>query len=264
MAPERVFAELKRIVAADAGARGPHLMDRLGVTEVVLPELARLRGIEQSHYHHLDVLDHTRAVLAETIELERDPERVFGSNGAQLAQVLAEPLANELTRGQALRCGALFHDVAKAQTRNVTAEGRVTFIGHDAAGAEIALATLSRLRASERLGAHVAALTRHHLRLGFLVHEMPLSRRAVYRYLKACAPVQVDVTRAERGGPAGHARCEVRAGDHQASRPCPPAASAEALAWRREPPRPPVRGDELVRAAGDQAGTGDRPGARRA
>ena len=58
----------------------------------------------------------------------------------------------------------------------------------------MAVAALHRLRASERLCDYVAALTRHHLRLGFLVHEVPLSRRAIYRYLKACAPVQVDVT----------------------------------------------------------------------
>ena len=41
---------------------------------------------------------------------------------------------------------------------------------------------------------HVAALTRHHLRLGFLVHEQPLSARTIYRYLATCEPVEVDVT----------------------------------------------------------------------
>ena len=43
---------------------------------------------------------------------------------------------NELTRGGALRFGALLHDIAKPQTRAVTAEGRVTFMGHDEAGAQ--------------------------------------------------------------------------------------------------------------------------------
>ena len=54
---------------------------------------------------------------------------------------------------------------------------------------------LTRLRSSERLRGHVAALVRHHLRLGFLVHEpQPLEPRTVYRYLRATAPVEVDVT----------------------------------------------------------------------
>ena len=153
-----------------------------------------MRGIEQSSYHHLDVYEHTRLVLAEAIALDQGSVEWLGEHASVVRQFLAEPLANELTRGQALRFGALLHDVAKPATRRVTPEGRVTFIGHDAAGADTAVAILTRLRASERLREHVAALTRHHLRLGFLVHEMPLGRRAIYRYLRACEPVQVDVT----------------------------------------------------------------------
>ena len=75
IAGERVFAELKRIMISDRPLEGLDLMDRLGATDAVLPELSELRGIEQSGYHHLDVYAHTRAVLAETIELEREPDR---------------------------------------------------------------------------------------------------------------------------------------------------------------------------------------------
>src|SRR5262249_49342194 len=125
-----------------------------------------------------------------------DPAAVLGDDehGPAVAALLAEPLADELTRGDALRWGALLHDIAKPQTRAVDAEGRVSFWHHDAQGAELARAILPRLAASERLRVHVAALARHHLRLGFLVRERPLSRRAEYRYLKACDPVEVDVT----------------------------------------------------------------------
>jgi putative nucleotidyltransferase with HDIG domain len=249
VAAERIFAEIKRIVIADRALDGLTRMDTLGVTDVVLPELTRLHGVEQSRYHHLDVHHHTRAVLAETIELERDPERWVGEHAPAVTSLLEEPLANELTRGQALRFGALFHDVAKPQTRNVTSEGRVTFMGHDAAGAKVAAAALERLKASERLRDHVAALTRHHLRLGFLVHEMPLSRRAVYRYLHDCEPVEVDVTLlsvADRLATRGRGS-DVAIGRHlELAREL----LGEALAWRANPPRPPVRGDELARAVG--------------
>ena len=107
-----------------------------------------------------------------------------------------EPLADGLTRGEALRWGALLHDAAKPLTRGVRpGDGRVTFIGHDERGAALAREVLGRLRSSERLRGHVAALVRHHLRLGFLVHErQPLSRRTVFAYLRATDPVEVDVT----------------------------------------------------------------------
>jgi poly(A) polymerase len=252
-APERVFTELRLTIACRGAVQGLGLLDRLGVTDVVLPEMARLRGVEQSQFHHLDVHEHTRAVLAETIALEEDPEPVFGEHAVLLARFLEQPLANELTRGQALRFGALFHDVAKPITREVAASGRVTFMGHDRAGAEVAATALRRLRASERLCDYVAALTLHHLRLGFLIHEMPLSRRTIYRYLKTCEPVQVDVTLlsvADRLATRGKGS-EVAIDKHlRLARQL----MGEALRWREDPPRPPVRGDELAKAAGVRPG----------
>ena len=93
-----------------------------------------------------------------------------------------------------MRFAALLHDAAKPATQGWRPDGRVTFVGHDAEGAQLARDVLRRLRASQRLADYVAALTRHHLRLGFLVHERPLSRRAVWRYLSATEPYAADVT----------------------------------------------------------------------
>jgi poly(A) polymerase len=253
VAPERIFAELRRVVASERPVRGLELMERLGATAVVFPELLELHGIEQSHFHHLDVHDHTIQVLARMVELERDPEPVFGGLAPAVSEILAEPLADELTRSQALRFGALLHDVAKPQTRAVAPSGRVTFLGHDEAGAGNAVEILRRLRASERLCEYVAALTRHHLRLGFLVHDVPLDRHAVYRYLSQSDPVQVDVTVlsvADRLATLGQGSA-VAVERHLA---LARELMGEALAWRSEPPRPPIRGDELARALGIRPG----------
>lgn len=253
VAPERVFAELRRVLIADRAPEGIRLLDRIGAAGVVLPELTALRGVGQSRFHHLDVFDHTLSVLGETIALERDPSPVGGESAAALAAELAVPLANELTRGQALRFGALLHDIAKPETRAVTPQGRVTFMGHDEAGAALSVEILRRLRASERLGEFVAALTRHHLRLGFLVHEMPLSRRAVYDYLHITSPVSVDVTLlsvADRLATRGDNAERAIAGHLELARQM----LGEALSWVADPPRPPVRGDELARALGIRPG----------
>jgi len=253
VAPERVFIELKRVLISDAALRGLELMDAVGATDVVLPEVARMRGVEQSVYHHLDVYEHTKMVLTGVIELERNPERWLGEHAEAVSQFLTEPLANELSRGQALRFGALLHDVAKPLTRDVTAQGRITFLGHDAVGAELASEVLARLRVSERLREHVAALTRHHLRLGFLVHEVPLDRRAIYRYLRACEPVEVDVTLlsvADRLATRGKVAPDAIARHLELARQL----LGDGLAWRSHRPRPPVRGDELARAVGLRPG----------
>ena len=251
VAQERVFAELRRVVAAADPLAGLELMDATGATEAVLPELAALRGVEQSVYHHLDVHGHTLAVLAEAVALQRDPTAVFGEeHGAALAELLAQPFSDELTRGTALRFGALLHDIAKPQTRGVMESGRVTFYDHDRQGAELSRAILTRLRTSERLRAHVAALARHHLRLGFLVHERPLSRRQVHGYLKRCEPVEVDVSLlsvADRLATRGRKAEEAIVKHLELAREL----IGPALAWEAgERPRPLLRGDELADGLG--------------
>lgn len=249
VAPERVFGELRRIVAADRPAAGIERLAEVGALDAVLPELAAQRGVEQNRFHHLDVYSHTLEVLTTAARLEAEPES-FGAHGAAVADFLAEPLADDLTRAQALRFGALMHDVAKPATRGETPEGRVTFLGHDALGAEMAHAALGRLRASQRLREHVAALTRHHLRAGFLVHRRPLTRRDVHAYLRACEPVEVDVTLlsvADRLATRGD-NAEASIANHlEVAREL----LGEALRWRAEgPPEPLVRGDALAAALG--------------
>jgi poly(A) polymerase len=251
VAQERVFAELRRLVVADAALRGLALADDLGLVDACLPELAAQRGVEQSRYHHRDVHGHTLEVLEAVIELERDPGAILGAELAEpVRALLAEPLADELTRGGALRFGAILHDAAKPQTRTRLPDGRIGFPGHDEEGAELARGALARLRASERLRAHVAALTRHHLRLGFLVHDMPLDRRAVYRYLRACEPVEADVTLlsvADRLATRGRKADEAIARHLELARQL----LGEALARRAAGPQPPlVRGDELAAEVG--------------
>jgi poly(A) polymerase len=248
VSPERVFAELRRIVAAEDAVAGVGLIEELGLTDAVLPELTALRGVEQNPYHHRDVYGHTLEVLQATIDLERDPASALGDDDlAEAVQaLLAEPLADQLTRGGGLRFGALLHDIAKPRTRTELPGGRIGFPHHDEQGSEMARAALGRLRASERLRAHVAALTRHHLRLGFLVHDMPLDRRAIYRYLVACEPVEADVTLlsvAYRLATRGRKADEAIARHLELARQ----VLAEALARRVAGPQPPlVRGDELA------------------
>ena len=252
--PERIWAELRRLVIAERVLDGLELAGRLGLTEAVLPELAVLRGVEQSHFHHLDVYGHTLEVLREHLRLERDLESVFGAIAGDLGAVLGEPLADELTRMQALRFAALFHDMAKPATRRELPDGRVSFIGHDSVGDDMVRALCRRMRTSERLASFLGGVTRHHLVLGFMVHARPLDRRAVYRYLRTCEPVEIEVTvltcadrRATRGRNADAA---IAAHLDLALELMGPA-----LEWRRDgPPKPPLRGNELAQELGIEPG----------
>ncbi len=111
----------------------------------------------------------------------------------------------------------------------------------------------ARLKASRALSRHLEALTLHHLHLGFMTHERPLSRRRVYEYLKLREPVAADVTLltvADRLGARGSgpfATDEMIEAHLELAREVLPAA----LAWHRDgPPRSPIGGDELAAALG--------------
>jgi putative nucleotidyltransferase with HDIG domain len=251
-AGERQLVELRKLVGGPDPLRGMGLLDELGLTAVVMPELEALRGVEQGPNHHLDVHGHTMAVLAHTLEVERDLDRFGGERGEELRQLLEEPLADEMSRGTALRFGALLHDIGKPATRSER-DGFVTFIGHDRDGVEIVAGLCGRLRASRALTRHLQDLTLHHLRLGFMVHEAPLPPRRVHEYLRATDPVAADVTlltiadRLSARGSGPFATEEAIEAHLALARQM----LADALDWRREgPPRPFLRGDELAAELG--------------
>jgi putative nucleotidyltransferase with HDIG domain len=255
-AGERQLAELRQLMGGPDPVRGLELMDELGVTAVVLPEIETLRGVEQGPNHHLDVYDHTIAVLEHTLEVEADLARFAGERAGEVEALLGEQLADEISRRTALRFGALFHDIAKPATK-AERDGFVGFRGHDQVGAEVIAGICKRLRASRRLTQHLQGLTLHHLRLGFLIPEMPLSPRRVHAYLRATEPGAVDVTlltvadRLSARGAGPIAAPEMVAAHLQLAREM----IAAALDWRRDgPPQPLLRGDEIAAELGIEPG----------
>ena len=260
VAPERIFHELKRIVAADRAVEGLLLAEMAGALAVVLPELGELHGVEQTIYHHRDAHGHTLEVLERAVEIDRDPAKILGEEqGARVRALLDEPLSDELTRGAGLRFGALLHDIAKPRTAVPSPKGGYGFPGHDREGAVMVRDILTRLRTSEQLKRHVADLTRHHLRAGFLVRERqtagPLHARTVFAYLKATEPVGVDVTLlslADRLATRGRKHGEAIAKHEEVIEDL----LGPSLDWHEHGPPPPlIRGDELA----DELGVGRGP-----
>lgn len=255
-AGERQLAELRQLMGGPDPLRGLRLLGELDLTAVLLPEVEALRGVEQGPNHHLDVYDHTIAVLEHTLEVEGDLDRFAGDRAVEAAALLEEPLADEMTRRTALRFGALFHDIAKPATR-AERDGFVGFRGHDQLGAEVIGGICQRLRASRKLTQHLQGLALHHLRLGFLIPEMPLSLRRIHAYLRATEPVTVDVTlltvadRLSARGKGPIASPEMVSAHLQLAREM----IAAGLDWRREgPPTPLLRGDEVAAELGIEPG----------
>jgi len=179
---ERQRDELSALLAvADATAAFRDLAV-WGALSVVLPEVDGLRGVEQNPYHHLDVFEHTLEALTYVrgvVEQLGGPEHLATPEDAGLSGVA--PLVP-------LSWAVLLHDIGKPAARKVDDEGRVLFWHHDEEGRRMSAAIAARLRMSNRFATFLGTLVRQHLRLGFLVREQPLTRRALARYRRDVSP----------------------------------------------------------------------------
>jgi poly(A) polymerase len=132
---ERIMGELEKVMKMGKLAQAIKLMKATGLLAYVMPEVNALRGVGQDPRFHAegDVLKHTMNVLRNA------PPTIEG----QLA--------------------ALLHDLGKATTREVLADG-IHFYGHEEAGAEMAEAMLRRLKFDSETTKKVVTMVRNHMR----------------------------------------------------------------------------------------------------
>ncbi len=149
---ERVQEEFAKTMLGPNPEKALRDYEKTGLLAQIFPEFLPSIGCDHGPFHHLDVWDHTLAVV------------------------------EKVTRPSlALRLAALFHDVAKPETKTLEPSGRPRFFGHETRGAEVATESLNRLRFSKDLVEKVAHLVRHHMRLG---SAQPFSSSAARRLIR--------------------------------------------------------------------------------
>jgi poly(A) polymerase len=146
IAAERVRDELTRILTEGGARRGLELLDETGLLTEILPEVAALKGVEQSPEHHPegDVWTHT-LLLMENLPPDA-------------------PVS--------LAMGALLHDVGKPATFE-RGPDRIRFYGHVDAGVEIGARICRRLRFSNAETEQILALIGNHMRFMHLQQMRP-------------------------------------------------------------------------------------------
>ena len=157
VSPERIRAELDKLIVVEAPGPGLWFLVRTGLADQFLPELPAL-ALEQDPIHrHKDVLAHTIAVVEKT-----GPDRV-------------------------LRLAALFHDVGKPKTRSFGPRGLVSFHHHEVVGARMTRERMKALRYSAEDVETVSELVELHLR--FHTYRLGWTDKAVRRYVRDAGPL---------------------------------------------------------------------------
>ena len=136
LSKERIVEELNKILVTPKPSIGFRLLEQTGLLDYVLPQLAKLKGVEtvegkghkENFSHTLEVLDNVSALEMEAIAAGTLKDRVF-EDGVEVEKVRTEP-------NVWLRWAALLHDIAKPATKRYDKALGWTFHGHEVLGAK--------------------------------------------------------------------------------------------------------------------------------
>ena len=154
---ERVRDELTRMLTEGQARRAFELLDASGLLAQVLPEVSRLKGVEQPPEFHPegDVWTHTLMLLQ---QLEPGCPMTLG-------------------------WGALLHDIGKPATFQPPAGpgDRIRFNGHVEVGVRIGEEICRRLRFSNEETAQILALIQNHMRFSDVPHMKTSTLKRFFR-----------------------------------------------------------------------------------
>lgn len=133
---ERIRDEFTKIIMSKSPMIGLIMVQKLGILSFISPALEEMVGVIQNKQAHLyDVWEHSLRALQHGADKNLD-----------------------IT----IRLAALFHDIAKPQTKRVSGD-KTTFYGHDVVGAKVTRETLSNLNFSKEIIEKVTNLVRWHM-----------------------------------------------------------------------------------------------------
>ena len=209
---ERQRDELFRILDGAQPAAALRALDILGVLPYLLPEIAALKGVQQTAPHSRDVFGHTLSVLQNLATLLNilgpayDPEGdannlIFGLAVLNLGRFrehfsahLKYHFTPERTARALLFMAALYHDCGKPVTFSRSDDGRIRFFKHDIEGATLARQRGNILHLSNEELQRLTLTVKHHMRPLLLTNSnQKPTRKAIYRFFRDAGVSGVDI-----------------------------------------------------------------------
>lgn len=197
------------LLSSDAATR-LRALDAAGLLTQIIPALEPARTTDQPNVHFLPVLAHSLEAVAAAgwllhqigvgppgvalpAGIRANPSLAYHSRyTVQLRAHFAEPIGR-YPRAALFKLGALLHDVAKPQTKQLTPDGGVSFHEHQTIGGEIAAALTRQLGFADDEVRYVRTIVREHMRPGQLAVLDTITMRAVLRFFSATGTAGPDV-----------------------------------------------------------------------
>ena len=153
---ERIAVELNKIMMAPHPSIGIELLQRAGLLQIILPELAALdivekkdgRGHKNNFYHTLEVLENV--VKNEELRMKNEESAAAEGNEESISAVVGTAVANSsffiLHSSLYLRWAALLHDIGKTKSKRWEPGIGWTFHNHNTIGAKMVPGIFRRLK----------------------------------------------------------------------------------------------------------------------
>lgn len=183
IAGERIRDEIFSILSEKRSSSIIEKMDRLGILDVLFPEILPSKGCLQNQYHHLDVWGHCVETLCQFERAMEDLSVFCGQWKHQFDGYLHEEPVRGRSRGALLKLAALFHDIGKPYTRSEDVAARIRFLGHEKISKALFREIGDRVKLSRREIDSAGNLIGGHMRLSVLTNDC-VSPRALNRIFR--------------------------------------------------------------------------------
>jgi len=181
---ERIRNEFFMILNTTAATSSPlEELDRLGLLVLLIPELEKMKGLQQGTHHDFTLWEHSLKTAYFTDVILKKCDHYFPRHAPALSHYFTEELEDAITRGTLLIFTALLHDIGKPSTQT-SVNGTTHFFLHDRHGVKINQEIAKRFKLSRKTSRIITTVTRHHMRPLNLHQLQSVSERAQFRLLR--------------------------------------------------------------------------------
>ena len=183
IAGERIRVELFTMIGTSTSYLYLSQMAISGLLTAIFPDLDRLKGCFQNHYHHFDVFEHTMRAYGHLETLLNDPGKILPDTSAKIHQYIHK------NKPALIKCAILLHDIGKPLMKTLDSSGNCHFYGHARKSADMAQKISQRLRFSNHERQFIDGIIRNHMKplsLFTAYEKKTLTQKGITRFYKKC------------------------------------------------------------------------------
>ena len=208
--PERIRDEFMRTISLPNVKKSLQALEIIGALQIIIPELAILKTMEQSPPHRFNVWEHTLQTIENLEKILSVLDSNYPAKGAkdlysglivlslgryrnQISELLNRHFVEGRSRTGLLILAALLHDVGKGVTQDI-GKNRIRYPKHEFAGAEVAESRLKALHFSKLEIKNIVQIIGAHKRPTEISRKMKNpDKLSIFRYFQELGESGIEV-----------------------------------------------------------------------